>query len=442
MTLHACPRNGKQNRTISKTFITLAGLLIVSASFAQTVPDISRWNGGTAIAPSNGHTLGNALTLTWGFLRDGTNTINSTNGNSSGIASNLITRFDTTFGSGPGGSDLTQRPWFTYFNESYNRWGQVSGLSFQYEANDDGANQTGGNGGVLGVRADMRVGGRNLDGASGVLAYNYFPNVGDMVIDTGDMANFGNNTDGFRFLRNTLTHEIGHGIGCEHCESNNRGILMEPFLSTGFDGPQLHDIMLAHRGYGDKNEKTNSGAGNDTATNATSLGVLNSGGSFAIGEDARTTNGVVSRTATDFVSIDDQTDTDFYSLALAQDGTLNLTVEVLGDIYNITSQGGPAQASFNTFQRQDLTLSLFDAAGLTLIAQSNLTGLGGNESLSRFLTAGTYAIRITGVDNIDAVAVDTQFYSLSGSFEAVPEPATMAVLGLAAATVIRRKRKA
>ena len=38
----------------------------------------------------------------------------------------------------------------------------------------------------------MRIGGVFIDGNSGVLAYNYFPDYGDMVLDTGD-GNFYDN---------------------------------------------------------------------------------------------------------------------------------------------------------------------------------------------------------------------------------------------------------
>lgn len=410
---------------------------MTSAAFAQTVPPINRWTGGTAITPAVGHANGNALTLTWGILRDGTATVNGSNGQSSGIGSNLISQFDATFGAGPGGADLTLRPWFATLSEVYGRWGQVSGLTFQYEANDDGAAQTSGNGGILGTRADMRIGGRNIDGSSNVLAYNYFPNGGDMVVDTADMGFFGIATDGFRFLRNTLEHELGHGVGCPHCESSNSNILMEPFINTSFDGPQHHDILMVNKGYGDKNEKSNGGFGNDIFANATGLGSLNTGGSVSIGNDARTFG--VTRFASDFVTIDDQTDTDFYALTLNQSGTLNITLEALGFTYQIGAQNG-AQSAFNTQTRSDLTLALVDSVG-TVLTTSNANGLGGTEVISQVLGAGNYGIRITGLNNADGVITDTQFYGLTASLDAVPEPASMTLLALGGLVIARRRRK-
>ena len=45
---------------------------------------------------------------------------------------------------------------------------------------------------------------------------NFFPNNGDMVIDTGD--NFYNSTGSNSLrLRNVLAHEAGHGVGNQPC---------------------------------------------------------------------------------------------------------------------------------------------------------------------------------------------------------------------------------
>lgn len=420
-----------------RLFLTIAtslgALFLASISVAQGPPDISRWNNNTAIAPPQGYSLGSPLTLTWGFLRDG----NHVDGGGA-AGSNLINRFDATFGAGPGGSDFTLRPWYTYFQRSFDRWSQVSGLSYQYEAADDGATQNSNfaNRGILGVRADLRIGGRNIDGSGGVLAYNFFPNGGDMVIDTGDMNFYGNSGGDYVRLRNVIMHEHGHGMGCAHCESNNAGFLMEPFIQTSFDGPQFHDILLAQRGYGDVYEKSNSGLGNDTFGRATSLGSLNHGDSVSIGNDAR--NLPVGPNEIDFVSIDSQTDTDFFSFSISSGSMVNVLLESLGPTYNVGPQNG-SQVSFNTKARSDLTLSLFDVNGTSLLASSNVTGFGGNESLEFNLTsAGTYFLRVTGLNNPDSF-FDTQMYGLS-VVATVPEPATLAVLGLALMAMRRRKR--
>ena len=185
---------------------------------------------------------------------------------------------------GPVARISTQRPWFTYFQQSFDRWGQLGGMTYVYEPNDDGISLSSA-AGSLGVRGDVRISGNFIDGASNVLAYNFFPNNGDMVLDTGDMGFFGTATQNYRRLRNTVMHEHGHGMGLNHVESNNAGFLMEPFLSTAFDGPQLDDIRGLHRGYGDKYEKN---GGNDTAATATDIGVFGDGGTYRVGFDGRT----------------------------------------------------------------------------------------------------------------------------------------------------------
>lgn len=423
-----------RRRAVFTARICVAAVTIIATqvAFAQTVPDISRWGSNTAIVPIQGYSQGSALTLTWSIVPDGTAL-------SGGGTSNFIAQLDATFGAGPGGSNLTLRPWFTHFQSSYNRWGQLSGLTMQYSSADDGAAQAGSNPGVLGVRGDMRVGGRNIDGPSNVLAFNNFPTNGDMVVDTSDMALFGISNNNFRFLRNVLMHELGHGFGVQHIESNNRNFLMEPFIDTSFDGPQIHDVLIIQRGYGDVYEKGNGGVGNNTAVNAIGLGSVSAGNPISIGDGAR--SNTVSGTEVDFVSIDDQTDVDFFSFNLTQSGIVELTLEALGSTYNVGPQSG-SQISFNIRERSNLALALFDSTGTTLLGFADNTGLGGSEFISASLNAGTYLARITGADNPDTLAIDTQFYGLTISTEAVPEPATMTLLGLAAVAIARRRRKA
>ena len=56
-----------------------------------------------------------------------------------------------------------------------------------------------------------------LDGVGGTNAQaGFIPNA-DLTVDTGDSVYFGNATNGYRALRNTLMHEIGHAFGQRSC---------------------------------------------------------------------------------------------------------------------------------------------------------------------------------------------------------------------------------
>jgi hypothetical protein len=226
-----------------------------------------------------------------------------------------------------------------------------------------------------------------------------------------------------------------------HMDSNNANFLMEPFFSSAFNGPQYHDILVAQRMYGDANEKSNAGLGNDTSARATSMGNLTVGGlPLRVGTSA--TSLVVSSTATDFVSIDGNTDTDFYKFTIASQGILDAQLDPLGFTYNITAQNAGGNVPFDSKMRSDLSLALIGLDGSTVLATSNLFGLGGSEHITFSLfAAGTYFLRITGVGNIDSISLDAQFYGLTLGFSPVPEPAVLGMIGLVAGVWIWKRRR-
>ena len=153
----------------------------------------NRWNR-TATNPSTG-SQGTPITLTWSFPYDGVLIPGNTTGTT--VASNLRNFLDTNWGVGPGGSDLTQRPWFPIFEQSFSRLSALSGVSYVYEPNDNGANFSDSNfgRGVLGVRGDIRLGGKSFGAGSNTLASNYYPQYGEMLI----------NTDQLNYLHNAQT---------------------------------------------------------------------------------------------------------------------------------------------------------------------------------------------------------------------------------------------
>ncbi len=356
-------------------------------------PDLDPWLT-TASGSRSGN--GDPITLTWSIVPDGTNVPSNTFGSLG--PSDLISFLDTTFGSDPNESDLTQRPWFHFFSDSFSRWSELSSATYVYEPNDDGAAHITANG-LLGVRGDLRIAGAGIDGASGTLAFNYFPDDGDMVLDTDDGTFFSNSDNNHRALRNTIMHEHGHGFGLNHVISNTDNLLLESAINHSFDGPQLDEVRAIQFYFGDANEKSNGGLGNDTAALATSLGTIASDEAVSVGSDADVPNQFILPTATDFVSIANLGDTDFYSFSVSQPSDLNVVLTPRGGQF--TQSGGGTPTLFDASARSDLALAIFDLNGTSVLGLADETGQGGIESLVDLSlpAAGEYFVRITGGDD-------------------------------------------
>lgn len=373
-------------------------------------PDANPW---LTTASGSRTANGQPATLTWGFVGDGTTV---SDGVSSLGGSDLIAKLNTTFGGNPAESDHRLQPWFGFFDDSLKRWSDLSGLSYVYEPNDTGQ-IIGSLGGVLNVRPDIRIGGASVDGASGTLAFNFFPNNADMVLDTDDMGFFANPVGTHVQIRNTIMHEAGHGLGFEHVVSDTDTLLMEPSISISIDGPQLDEVRGAHFYYGDVFEKSNGGAGNGTSANAVSLGTIGGGATASIGVDADVLNQRIGADDVDFVSVSNGADVDFFSFTVTEAGTVGLTLEPLGGLFNQTGQGG-TPTPFDASVRADLSLTLWDTDGLAVLAVADLQAAGGIESLLDIALpgAGEYFASI-------ATTSDTvQLYRLDISVQSLPEP--------------------
>jgi len=407
-------------------------------------------NGWTNTA-SGSSSLGAPATLTWSVVPDGTtlpSSFVSSTGSSGGVntPSDLISFLDGIHhgGASPGGNDLTQRNWWGLMNSAFERWDAVSGVTFNYESQDDGPSLSS-SPGVLGTRGDYRIGGHSLDGQTSptFLAFNFFPNNSDMVIDTDEINRWSNSTNNYRLFRNMLMHEIGHGLGLSHVESFDVNptrpnfqfgtFLMEPTLASGFDGPQFDDILGIHRLYGDSYEE---GTGNNTYLNATTLGAVLPGQTISLGTDANDLS--VAATDIDFVSIDDNSDIDFFSFSISSPQTVDLLLTPLGPTYDEGAQGSGnagTQQPFIASAKSNLTLALIDTNGTLLLEFSNDTGLGLSEDITNYqlLAAGDYFVRVGGIQN------EAQFYQLD--ITVVPEPTTCCLASLAIAVLGARRRR-
>ncbi|TWT94763.1 Matrixin [Botrimarina colliarenosi] len=362
--------------------------------------DASRWQ--LTAAGTTGQS-GDPVRLTWSFVPDGTlvrrpeNTANT-------APSDFIATFDATFGAGPGGSDLTQRPWFTYFQQAFDRWSALSGVTYTYESHDSTLTHGAGVG-LTNIRGDVRIGGIGMDGIGGTLAYNYFAtDGGDMAIDTDDLAGLlADSSNNYRGLRNVIMHEAGHGLGLDHSSSGDANFLLEASIDTSFDGPQHDDLRGIHWLYGDVFEKAPAGR-NETAALATPLGALQAGSMLAIGTSG--SGSAIGPNETDFVSISNESDLDFFSFTVNTPVSLDLSLTPRGASYN---QGG---TPFNTLTTSDLSLALFASDGVTLLADSASNPAGVVESITDFALTqpGTYYARVRGpVTTAEQVV---QFYRL------------------------------
>jgi len=266
-------------------------------------------------------------TITWSIVPDGTFVPDVSNGGPVGL-SNLNDFLSTTFPGGVTGEALIA--------QSFNRWDELSGLSFVREFNDDGS-----------------------------------------------------------AFSNLIMHELGHAMGIDHVGSTSDSLLLEPAVNLSFDGPQLDEVRAVQFFFGDAFEETNNGLGNDTVPTATDLGSISPSGTIDIGTDADVPTQAISPTATDFVSISGEDDVDVYSFTVTSSSSIDIVLTPLGGVF---AQG--TEPNFDANSRVDLALSVFDSDGQSLLASSDQLGLGGTETLSSIiLDPGTYFTQITGVED-------------------------------------------
>ncbi len=311
----------------------------------------SRWNGNSF--------QGTPFTVTYSFPSDALTGIGGGQTNQNV----LNARMTAWFGSVQNGKNL--------FRQVFDRHEQLSGARY-IEVTDD--NAAWGSGGSA-TRGDIRIVSITIDGGGNVLAFNSFPNNGDMVIDSAD--NFGNTSNNFRFFRNVVAHENGHGMGVLHVCPQNGSKLMEPAANTNFDGLQHDDTRAFQRHYGDTLEN------NNNVGQATSMGTLTIGNAF-IQRD---------------VSIDNQVaganlDVDWYQFTLPSAADVTIQLQPVGFTYMSTSQSGGSCPTGNTIDSKSILNLAFDiigADGTTVLTTVDNTSFGQNEDLTGFaLPAGVF----------------------------------------------------
>ena len=341
----------------------------------------TRWNINGSSAQ------GAPVTLRWSMPADG---LSIADGIFGGAASpnNLNATFTTKFGSVDAGKNLLR--------QVFQRWADLSGVTYT-EVADDGAAFPNSAGGT--TRGDIRIVGRTF-GATGVLAYNYFPNNGDMVIVTSNSGSW-SATNNNRYFRNIVAHEHGHGLGFDHVCPVSQSKLMEPFASSAFDGPQTDDIRCVQRAYGDNYEP------NDTAATGTA-GALNASGTTTVLN----------------VSIDDNLDVDFYKFTATAGSTVTVSLQAPGSTYLSGPQNADGSCSAGT-SLNSRTIHNLDfqvlrgTTGATVVATANAAAAGSTEAVTNLLlpATDTYFLRIFPSTTTD----DIQMYTLIATINLAPE---------------------
>jgi hypothetical protein len=175
----------------------------------------------------------------------------------------------------------------------------------------------------------------------------------------------------------------------------NQTKLMEPYLSTAFDGPQLDDVLAANRHYGDRLEHA------DTTGTAVAVGTLPS----VLGD----------------LSIDDNADVDVFRVSAAASQALDVEVRPIGTSY----LQGPQCSGWTTFDAlriHDLAVTVLDQDGSTILAVSDSGGLGDPEILTEVALpsgAGDYFVRVDGdsTNSAQMYEIDLSLVLASAIFE-------------------------
>ncbi len=376
---------------------------------SRFILDTFCWQAGGSVGVGGGAL---PVDLTYSFPKD--TTIWGLSGISQPLASELNQKLIALFGSG--NLDLGRE----HIRQAMASWRRAAGVRYQ-EVADDAAPMDQLESRV-GTRGDIRIGGNSL-GIQFFLAYNAFPSAqgggiaggGDMFLNTSYFQAqwFNNPADNFRYFRNVVAHEHGHGLGLIHTTPCDNTKLMEPFISLLFDGAQIDDIRAVQRNYGDRL------APNHTPAQATDLGELSLVGSGpkSVRESLLSTNGSTGINGTN---------QDFFKFSLAEARQVVLSAQPTGGTYPQGSQiaecEGLGIANVNASAAGDLSLELRDASGFGVLFTSAAGGPSVTESLTATLQPGTYYARVFDVGFNPPANQEVQLYNLTVRVEGALYP--------------------
>lgn len=253
---------------------------------------------------------------------------------------------------------------------------------------------------------DIRIGAFPM-GASGVLAYNFFPNGGgDMAINSNyfTAGSYGNSSSTYRFFRNVIAHEHGHGIGLFHQTPCTSTKLMEPFANSAFEMVAVDDRRGAQRAYGDRR------AGNTSTATAFNFGDLTSPLVRSVIERDLGLNGQWTPT--------NATGNDYFRFTLSESQTVSITAAPTGGSYLALNQTGGCNPTTgvteNALNAGNISLELRAGDGITVLLSANVNANGGSEIISAgTLEPGNYFVRVLDAGPNDAVNGIVQTYDLT-----------------------------
>lgn len=311
-----------------------------------------------------------------------------------------------------------------YIRAALAAWRRVAGLTYT-EVADDNQQQT-----ISSTRdpsrGDIRIGGFEFAATlNGFLAYNAFPTNqgasnlggGDMTINTSYFvpAYLLLQTADYLYLRNTVSHEHGHGLGFIHSVPCDQTKLMEPSISLGPVTLSRDEIRGAGRNYGDRF------SGNYSRPEAADLGNLTT----------PSLRSVILLDLSSNVTTLNNSEEDYFRFTIDSAQSVTLTVTPTGSIETQGRQTGTgcsgSTSSINSLACGNLNLQLLSTTG-TVLATAPAQPAGTAETLSMpSLAAGTYVVFIDNSTSVTAADPNqyVQTYDLTirvGTSKARPDP--------------------
>jgi hypothetical protein len=273
-----------------------------------------------------------------------------------------------------------------FLRQALASWRRYAGVTYDQVADNNSAMDTENTRSSL--RGDIRFGAIPLT-LDGPLALNFFPLGGGDVIFNSDWfidAAFFNSSNSYRYLRNTMAHEQGHGLGFRHVVPCSLQKLMEPFATGVFDMLQVDDRRAGGFNYGDRF------SGNQSAATAVNYGNLTTPVLRSVIERNLSTNGQFGPS---------NSDEDWFRFTLSSPQTVSITAAPTGGLYEAGQQvvvmslcDGPRPLIEAQFAG-NLAIELRDVTGGLVLASSNIAGSGVNEVLNAGVRpAGTYTVRV------------------------------------------------